>query len=91
MHIWSRLLKINLTLWGHLAWMLLVRLGLHKPRISPPQRLARVLEGLGTTFVKLGQGMSLHRELLSDAYASQLERLQDHVKQLDPALSRQEV
>ena len=91
MHIWSRLLKINLTLWGHLAWMLLVRLGLHKPRISPPQRLARVLEGLGTTFVKLGQGMSLHRELLSDAYAAQLERLQDHVKPFDPALSRQEV
>lgn len=91
MHIWSRLLKINFALWGHLAWLLLVRLGLLKPQVPPPQRLARVLESLGTTFVKLGQGMSLHRELLSDAYAAQLERLQDHVEPFDPVLSRQEV
>ncbi|MCV5233171.1 AarF/UbiB family protein, partial [Escherichia coli] len=48
-------------------------------------------EGLGTTFVKLGQGMSLHRELLPDAYVAQLERLQDRVQPVDAALSRQEV
>ena len=91
MHIWSRLLKINLALWGHVAWLLLVRLGLLKPQVAPPQRLARVLEGLGTTFVKLGQGMSLHREWLPDAYVLELERLQDHVEPFDTALSRQEV
>lgn len=91
MHAWSRLLEINLAMWGHLAWLLLVRLGLLKPRITAPERLARVLEGLGTTFVKLGQGMSLHRELLPDAYVAQLERLQDHVQPFDAALSRQEV
>lgn len=91
MHIWSRLLKINLALWGRLAWLLPVRLGLLGPQMPPPQWLARVLEGLGTTFVKLGQGMSLHREFLPDAYALQLQRLQDHVEPFAPAMSPQEV
>lgn len=91
MHTWSRLLKINLALWGHVAWLMLVRLRLLTPAVPPPQRLARVLEELGTTFVKLGQGLSLHRELLPDDYVAQLQRLQDHVEPFAPALSRQEV
>jgi ubiquinone biosynthesis protein len=91
MHIGSRLIQINLALWGHLIWWALVRLGLRKPAVPPEQRLARVLEQLGTTFVKLGQGLSLHRELLPDAYVSQLQRLQDHVEPFDALQARQEV
>ena len=91
MHIWTRLFRINTALWGYLAWLLLVRLGVLRPRQSPAERLARVLEGLGTTFVKLGQGLSLHRELLPDAYIVELERLQDNVQPFDAELARREV
>ncbi len=91
MHIWSRLLQINVALWGHLFWWLLVRLGLRRPQVSPAHRLASVLEQLGTTFVKLGQGLSLHRELLSDEYVLELQRLQDRVGQFSLDLARQEV
>lgn len=91
MNLWNRLFRINLALWGYLVWWSLVRLRLRRPRVSPPERLAQVLEGLGTTFVKLGQGLSLHRELLPDAYVQQLQRLQYQVQTFDPALARQEV
>lgn len=91
MKIWSRLLQINLALWGHLLWWLLVRAGMRKAQVPPARRLARVLEHLGTTFVKLGQGLSLHRELLPDEYALELQRLQDHVESFDGALACQEV
>jgi ubiquinone biosynthesis protein len=50
-----------------------------------------VLESLGTTFVKLGQGLSLHREFLPDDYVQELQRLQDHVEPFDAALARAEV
>lgn len=91
MHIWTRLLQINAALWGWLAWYSFVRLGLLKSTQAPEERLARVLEGLGTTFVKLGQGLSLHRELLPDAFVRQLQRLQDHVEPFGAALAREEV
>jgi ubiquinone biosynthesis protein len=91
MHTWSRLLQINLALWGHLAWWLLVRVRLLRPAVPPALRFAQVLEGLGTTFIKLGQGLSLHRELLPDDYAHELERLQDHVKPFDGRVARLEV
>ena len=91
MQIGTRLVRINLALWGHLFWLALVRAGLLRARVAPAQRLALVLESLGTTFVKLGQGLSLHREILSDEYLIQLQRLQDHVEPFDSAVARQEV
>ena len=57
MHVFRRLLQINLALWGYFAWWLLARSGVLRPGTSPPVRLSQVLEGLGTTFVKLGQGL----------------------------------
>jgi ubiquinone biosynthesis protein len=89
--IWPRLARINLALWGHLFWWLAVRMGLRRPEEPPPRRLARVLEQLGTTFVKLGQGLSLHRDLLPDDYVAELQRLQDHVQPFDAVLARREV
>ena len=44
-----------------------------------PQRLAEDLEGLGATFVKLGQLLSTRYDLLPTAYTEALERLQDGV------------
>ena len=50
-----------------------------------PDRLRQTLEGLGTTFIKLGQGMSLRRDLLPAAYREALERLQSNVPPFDGA------
>ena len=48
--------------------------------LSPPERLASDLEGLGATFVKLGQLLSTRRDLLPDDYTEALARLQDDVE-----------
>lgn len=91
MQITLRLLRINLALWGHIVWWSLVHFGLYRSRVSPARRLAHVLEGLGTTFIKLGQGLSLHREFLPDDYVVELQRLQDHVEPFDAATAKREV
>ncbi|HET8747176.1 MAG TPA: AarF/UbiB family protein [Ramlibacter sp.] len=91
MHIAGRLLRINLALWGQLLWWILVQVGVLRTHESPARRLACLLERLGTTFVKLGQGVSLHREFLPDDYVHELQRLQDHVEPFDAALARREV
>lgn len=45
-----------------------------------PEQLARDLEALGPTFVKLGQVLSSRPDLLPKPYLDALERLQDNVK-----------
>lgn len=50
-----------------------------------PDRLRHTLEGLGTTFVKLGQGLSLRRDLLPAPYLVALESLHNHVPPFDAA------
>lgn len=91
MHVFARLIRINVALWGHLLWWGAVRAGLLRPGSQPAQRLATVLEQLGTTFVKLGQGLSLHRELLPDDYAAALARLHDRVEPFAFEQARAEV
>jgi ubiquinone biosynthesis protein len=44
-----------------------------------PVRLRETLEHLGTTFVKLGQGLSLRRDVLPAGYREELEKLQSRV------------
>lgn len=44
-----------------------------------PARLRATLEGLGTTFVKLGQGLSLRRDVLPAGYREALEQLHNQV------------
>lgn len=75
----ARFIQIGVAVYGHLFWWLLVRARLWRPRLTPPQRFTRMLERLGTAFVKLGQALSLHGELLPDEYAAALASLQDHV------------
>ena len=43
-----------------------------------PKRLRQTLEWLGPTFIKLGQALSLRRDLLPDRYVAALRDLQDH-------------
>jgi len=53
--------------------------------------LVHTLESLGTTFVKLGQGLSLHYDLLPDEYVIALQSLQDHVHTYDSEIAIREV
>ncbi len=91
MPILKRLWQVNAGLWGYLLWLGCVRLHLLRPASSPGQRLAATLESLGTTFVKLGQGLSLHSELLSDDVIQALNKLQDHVACFAGELALQEI
>jgi ubiquinone biosynthesis protein len=91
MHVLARLYQINIALWGYLAWRGCVRVHLIRPRITPAQRFAATLEALGTTFVKLGQGLSLHSELLPDDYIAALQKLQDHVSPFSGELAIAEI
>ena len=50
-----------------------------EPGAAAPEELARDLERLGPTFVKLGQVLSTRADLLPDPYLSALARLQDSV------------
>lgn len=86
-----RFVRISLSLWGYAGWLLLVRLHLLRHAGSPAQRLSRMLERLGTTFVKLGQGIGLRRDLLPDEYVEALEGLQDRVAPFPGELAVQEI
>src|SRR5436853_7786366 len=50
-----------------------------EPGAAAPEELARDLERLGPTFVKLGQVLSTRADLLPDPYLSALARLQDRL------------
>src|SRR5574340_143290 len=86
-----RLLQIGLAVGAYLLWWLLVRLHLWHPAVTPAQRLCHTVERLGTTFVKLGQGLSLHRDLLPDEYIRALQGLQDRVAPFPGEVARREV
>lgn len=45
-----------------------------------PQKLRAIVEDLGPTFVKLGQIMSMRRDMLPEAYCDELARLRTQVK-----------
>lgn len=86
-----RLFQIGFAVWAYLLWWLLVRLHLWRPSMTPAQRLCHTVERLGTTFVKLGQGLSLHRDLLPDEYIRALQSLQDRVAPFPDEVARHEV
>lgn len=49
---------------------------------STPEAVRRVLEDLGTTFVKLGQILSTRSDLISPEMQAELQKLQDNVNPL---------
>lgn len=48
-------------------------------RLSPPERVRRMMEELGPTFIKLGQILATRVDLFAPEWISQFERLQSHV------------
>ncbi len=74
-----RFFRIIFSLWCYAGWLLLLRFHILHPTEHPAQRLSRMLEKLGTTYIKLGQAIGLHRDLLPDEYIKALEGLQDRV------------
>ncbi|MEO8008785.1 MAG: AarF/ABC1/UbiB kinase family protein, partial [Betaproteobacteria bacterium] len=74
-----RFIQIGLAVYGHLFWWALVRAGWWRSQLTPAQKFSQMLEKLGTPFVKLGQGLSMHTEFLPDDYVAALASLQDHV------------
>src|SRR5437868_13417250 len=61
-----------------------------EPGAAAPEELARDLERLGPTFVKLGQVLSTRADLLPDPYLSALARLQDSVGPIPFARRRED-
>lgn len=53
-----------------------------------PERLVKVLEELGPTFVKLGQLMATRPDLVPEEYVKALSALQDKVEPFSPAAAR---
>ncbi len=58
---------------------ILLRWKILRPEKSPSVRFREMIEELGTTFIKLGQVLSLRRDILPDEFISELEKLQDNV------------
>src|SRR5215468_3565476 len=59
------------------AWARLFVPRRHKRR--PGERLSAALQEMGPSFIKLGQALSTRADLLSEAVAADLARLQDHL------------
>ena len=52
-------------------------------RLDTPQRLRRVLEELGPTFIKMGQILSTRVDLFPPAYIAEFEKLQDQAPAIE--------
>jgi len=48
-----------------------------KVHVSEPARIRMVFEELGTTYIKLGQLLSMRQDLIPKEYATELSKLQD--------------
>jgi ubiquinone biosynthesis protein len=75
----GRFFAIVFRISAYVTWLLLWRLGLAR-RPTPARRFAELLENLGTSFVKLGQHLSLRADLFPPEYLAELQKLQDKVK-----------
>src|SRR3982751_5176766 len=83
----GRGIEIAFRICSYLAWFLAWRLSLVR-QPTPAQRFARLLENLGTSFVKLGQHLSLRSDLFPPEYLMELQKLQDRVKPFPVAAAR---
>ena len=75
----GRAFEIALRICGYVWWVMMWRLSL-VGHPTPAKRFARLLEDLGTSFVKLGQHLSLRSDLFPPDYLVELQKLQDNVK-----------
>lgn len=74
----GRAIAIATRIGAFLVWRSMRHVGL--ARGSPAKRFAGLLESLGTSFVKLGQQLSLRSDLFPPDYLAALQELQDNVK-----------
>jgi len=78
-HTLARAFEVAARIGGYVLWLTLWRLSfVHSP--TPARRFAALLEGLGASFVKLGQHLSLRSDLFPPDYLVELQKLQDDVK-----------
>ncbi len=75
----GRALQIGLAFAGFVVWWGWHRGVMRCDDHPVAERFATLLQGLGTTFVKLGQHLSLRADLLPETAQHALARLQDHV------------
>ncbi|MCS7232858.1 MAG: AarF/ABC1/UbiB kinase family protein [Synergistetes bacterium] len=61
------------------------------PRLSGPERIRKMLEELGPTFVKLGQVLSVRPDLIPFEYVLEFRKLQDHVSPLPFEVIKEEI
>ena len=85
-----RLIVIGFSVSGLLAHTLWARFS-RRARDRLPSRVRGTLERLGAPFVKLGQALSLRRDLLPDDLIAALQGLQDDVAGFPGAESRREI
>ncbi len=52
-------------------------------RLKPPERIRRILEELGPTFVKLGQVLATRVDLFGPEWLTEFRKLQDHAPPVD--------
>lgn len=87
----KRLFGIGFAVSAYLVWWLMIRLRLWHSPVTLAQRLRHTFEQLGATFVKLGQGLSPHHDLLPDEYIRALQSLQDQATPFPGEIARREV
>src|SRR5688572_30047141 len=75
----GRAVEVATKVGGYVLFLLLHRLSFVR-RPTPAKRFARLLEDLGTSFVKLGQHLSLRSDLFPEDYLVELQKLQDDVR-----------
>lgn len=86
-----RLLRIGFAVWGFLLWLLLRRLRLWPASVPPGRKACLTLQRLGTTFIKVGQSLSLRPDLLPDEYLREFQVLQDQVASFPAADAEREI
>lgn len=74
----GRALRIGLAVSGFMLWWGWHHGVMRRDDSPVAERFATLLQGLGTTFVKLGQHLSLRADLVPEAAQQALARLQDH-------------
>lgn len=90
--IGSRLAQIVWAAGGLLLLAMRERLAKLPPGDSAlPQALSRALDRLGSSFIKLGQALSLRHDLLPDRYVSALRSLQEHAAPFASEMARAEI
>src|SRR6201995_129884 len=75
----GRAFEIVFKVTAFLAWLAARKARLVR-ETATPRRFAQLLEGLGTSFVKLGQQLSLRSDLFPPEYLAELQKLQDRVR-----------